>query len=58
MLLLLEDCKFHNCRHINEPGCKVISDLEKGVFSKTRYNSYIAMYNEDGQVHYRKNNYS
>ena len=58
MLDLLEDCKFHNCRHINEPGCKVRIDLEKGCFSKTRYNSYITMYNEDGEVHYRKNNYS
>ena len=23
MIKLLNDCKFHNCKHINEPGCMV-----------------------------------
>jgi ribosome biogenesis GTPase len=58
MLNLLGECKFHNCRHLNEPGCSVIKSLENGEFSKTRYNSYVAMYNQDDESSYRQNNYS
>ena len=57
MLSLLGDCKFHNCRHINEPGCKVLSEIENNSFSKTRYNSYLAMYNEDSENNYRQSIY-
>tara|TARA_B100001287_G_scaffold137119_1_gene115422 strand:+ start:52 stop:993 length:942 start_codon:yes stop_codon:yes gene_type:complete len=57
MLKLLGDCKFHNCRHINEPGCRVIQSIEDGEFSVSRYNSYLAMYYEDNGTHYRQNNY-
>ncbi len=55
MLELLGDCKFHNCRHLNEPGCKVLEKLKEGSFSSTRHNSYVTMYNEDEDVNYRQN---
>ena len=58
MLNLLGECKFHNCRHLNEPGCKVIESMENGEFSISRYNSYVAMYKEDNGTHYRQNDYS
>lgn len=58
MLKLLGECKFHNCRHLNEPGCSVLKSLENGDFSITRYNSYVAMYQQDDEVNYRQNNYS
>ena len=58
MLRLLGECKFHNCRHLNEPGCKVIESMENGEFSISRYNSYVAMYSEDNGTHYRQNDYS
>lgn len=41
---LMGDCKFHNCRHINEPGCAVIEALEKGELAPSRYDSYLSIY--------------
>ena len=57
MLSILKHCKFHNCKHINEPGCEVLEQLKSHNFSNTRYQSYLAMYKEDEDTNYRKNNY-
>ena len=57
MLSILKHCKFHNCKHINEPGCEVLEQLKSNNFSNTRYQSYLAMYKEDEDSNYRKNNY-
>ena len=57
MLQMLQHCKFHNCKHINEPGCEVLSQLSKNNFSISRHQSYLAMYQEDKDSNYRKNNY-
>lgn len=38
---LSKDCKFHNCMHVNEPGCAVRRGLEEGEISPTRFKSYI-----------------
>ena len=57
MLQMLQYCKFHNCNHINEPGCEVLNQLSKNNFSLTRHQSYLAMYQEDQDSSYRKNNY-
>lgn len=48
MFDLLPDCKFYNCKHINEPQCAVLKALEEGELPGTRYHSYISMVeNED-----------
>lgn len=39
-------CKFNGCSHINTKGCAVIDAVEKGIISKSRYESYISIYNE------------
>ncbi len=39
----LEACKFHNCKHISEPGCRIIEMLESGEIAETRYLSYLSM---------------
>ena len=39
----LGTCKFNNCLHTNEPGCKVIEDLKSGRISSSRYRSYLSM---------------
>lgn len=39
----LGECKFHNCLHINEPGCEVIDAVKKGEISESRYYNYISM---------------
>lgn len=39
-------CKFNGCSHINTKGCAVIQSVEDGIISKSRYDSYLAMYDE------------
>jgi ribosome biogenesis GTPase len=41
----MEDCRFKNCRHINEPGCAVLQALEDGEIELSRYESYLSIYN-------------
>ncbi|WP_115375545.1 ribosome small subunit-dependent GTPase A [Adhaeribacter pallidiroseus] len=36
----LNQCKYYNCLHVNEPGCAVLQDLKAGKISLTRYESY------------------
>jgi ribosome biogenesis GTPase len=43
------DCKFHNCLHINEPGCAVIKAVKDGKISISRYNSYLSLLEEQDQ---------
>lgn len=44
MRALLNQCKFHNCRHVNEPGCAVIKAVEAGDIELSRYESYLSIY--------------
>ncbi|AYL98091.1 ribosome small subunit-dependent GTPase A [Mucilaginibacter celer] len=41
----MNDCRFNNCRHINEPGCAVLEALEDGEIAPSRYDSYLSIYN-------------
>ncbi len=50
MRALFNECRFDNCTHDHEPGCKVIEELEKGNISLSRYSSYISMlYGDDNR---------
>lgn len=40
----MNDCRFNNCRHINEPGCAILAALEDGEIEPTRYESYLSIY--------------
>lgn len=40
----LNQCRFNNCRHINEPGCAVLEALEEGNIEPSRYESYLSIY--------------
>lgn len=44
---LLNQCRFHNCRHINEPGCAVLEALENGEIEPSRYDSYLSIFNNE-----------
>jgi ribosome biogenesis GTPase len=44
---LLPECKYHNCLHLNEPGCAVRKALDEGSIAPSRYNSYVSMYNDE-----------
>jgi ribosome biogenesis GTPase len=41
----MHNCRFNNCRHINEPGCAVLVALENGEIELSRYESYLSIYN-------------
>ncbi len=47
MFRLVNECKFGNCTHINEPGCAVKKALEKGEIAQHRYQNYLDIYNGD-----------
>lgn len=40
---LFNQCKFDNCTHMNEPGCKVKEKVESGEISSSRYYNYLNM---------------
>lgn len=39
----LNQCRFHNCLHINEPGCAIKEAVNEGAIAESRYWSYIGM---------------
>jgi len=41
MKVLLNNCRFNNCMHIEEPGCAVKEAVEEGKISANRYISYL-----------------
>lgn len=40
------DCRFRNCTHRKEPGCRVKEDVEAGRMDWERYQSYLTLYEE------------
>jgi ribosome biogenesis GTPase len=47
MRVLMHGCQFNNCTHVHEPGCAVKSALNDGRISKSRYNNYISIINDE-----------
>ena len=43
-------CQFHDCSHRAEPGCCVRQAVEQGKLEKTRYESYLRLYEKAEQV--------
>lgn len=46
----LGGCQFHDCSHRAEPGCAVRAAVECGSIEKTRYNSYLRLYEKASQI--------
>ncbi len=46
MIPFIGQCKYHNCRHVKEPGCEVRAAAEKGRIPPSRYDSYILQLRE------------
>ena len=44
------DCQFHDCSHRQEPGCAVRQALEEGKLEKSRYDSYLKLYEKASQI--------
>lgn len=47
MRAYLGECKYNNCKHINEPGCVIIQKVEEGYIHPYRYQSYINILSEE-----------
>jgi ribosome biogenesis GTPase len=45
MFKLKNQCKFNDCKHMNEPGCAVKAAVERGDIAESRYISYCDMVN-------------
>jgi len=43
----LGQCKYNDCRHLNEPGCVVLEKLDEGYIHPYRYDSYINILTEE-----------
>lgn len=48
-----DECKFHNCKHINEPGCAVKKAVEAGVIWENRYHNYLSIFEDNSKETYR-----
>lgn len=42
----IPQCKFRDCKHINEPGCAVIAAVKAGHIARTRYQNYRLLRDE------------
>lgn len=43
---LMLQCKFSDCSHTNEPGCKICEALNNGTLDTTRWQSYLKLKKE------------
>ena len=39
-------CRFTGCSHTCEKGCEVLAAVQRGEISRSRHDSYVALYNE------------
>jgi len=46
----LGQCQFHDCSHRKEPGCCVRQAVEEGKIEKSRYESYLRLYEIASQI--------
>ena len=46
----LGKCRYHDCSHRAEPDCCIRAAVEKGEIEKTRYESYLRLYEKAEQV--------
>ncbi|MGZ3865067.1 MAG: ribosome small subunit-dependent GTPase A [Bacteroidia bacterium] len=47
MRALMNDCRFNNCTHTNEPGCAVVKAVEEKKISLGRYHNYMSIITGD-----------
>lgn len=53
----MHDCKFHNCQHLNEPGCAIKKAVESGEIWENRYVNYVSIYHDNEDETYRGTGY-
>jgi ribosome biogenesis GTPase len=57
MRVRMDECKFNNCVHINEPQCAIKEAVENKEIAESRYRNYLSIYNEDETENYRTKGY-
>tara|TARA_B100001063_G_scaffold247385_2_gene294065 strand:- start:40359 stop:41294 length:936 start_codon:yes stop_codon:yes gene_type:complete len=53
----MNECKFNNCIHINEPNCMIKKAVANGEIAESRYFNYLSIYEEDESENYRQKGY-
>ena len=48
----LGHCRFHNCKHLIEPDCAILSGVDKGDISPMRHQLYAQLLHEASQKTY------
>lgn len=51
---LAAQCKFRDCKHVDEPGCAVRAAVEAGTLAQERFNSYQALKQETATLATRR----
>ena len=46
---LAQECKFRDCKHVDEPGCAVRAAVEAGTIHPARLESYQRLHNENAE---------
>jgi len=49
---LLGQCRFYNCRHLQEPGCAILTGVETGDLDARRWRVYRDLVGENGKTIY------
>jgi len=44
-----KECRFHNCLHVNEPGCAVLEAIQTGEIDLIRYRSYLKIMEDENR---------
>ncbi len=47
MRTYFNQCKYHNCLHVNEPKCAIMQAMVDGEIAESRYKSYLSMLDGD-----------
>ena len=53
----MNECRFNNCVHINEPGCAIKEAVINDEISESRYFNYLSIYEEDDSETFRSKGY-
>ncbi len=50
LLEISAGCRFHNCKHLEEPNCAVTDAVSAGGIAPSRYQSYLKILEQTGSV--------
>ena len=54
----MNECKFNNCVHVNEPACAIKEAVEQGEIADFRYENYLNLFHGDDTTGFRESLYA